>query len=297
MPSITPLNPECIECELPSLPDGFFASRVASMHAANKTLNVPTSLVPIILNSAMQLSEHNTTERINDRWEASGSALKVMTMPEPTADPSINLNDIPHAVDYLFATPGQHVELLSFDPREAGCTALPCSKCQRYHTQVKTIFGREAFACMDSSTLGVTKISGRGRRSFALGLRIECLEGYCKHVGSTLDADFLRLLPREISLQYPCDPTGAEGNNHVSRRFLCTMRSLGRGTDVGASAIELAELEADAEDFELATMLLSAANGKHWRHLSATVGDEVWVALTSEQQVSCMASAPAPVAS
>eukprot|EP00966_Prymnesium_polylepis_P236442 5467827-Prymnesium_polylepis.1 len=165
-------------------------------------------------------------------------------------------------------------------------------RCQRYHTQVKKVYGREEYSCMNASTLGVNKVSGRGRRAFSLGLKVECLEPYCKHVGSTTDADFLRLLPREVSLQYPCDPDGAEGNLHVTRRLLTKMRTLGHDTDAGSSAVVRAELRADAEEFELATMMLDVANGKHWRALDATVGDGVWEALTPPQQAA-LASARA----
>ena len=210
-------------------------------------------------------------------------APQVLTVQGPVSDPTLALSLIPRAVDYLFGLTGQSVEILVFDPREDGCTALPCAKCHSYHTRIKLVHGRETYTVMQNK-LGIAKVSGRGCRSFSVGLVVECLEGYCKHLGSTTNADFLRLLPREVSVQYPCDPGGAEGKQHVTRRVLTVLSSLVRSTDAGASAVVRAELEADGVDFEVATLLLSAANGKHWTALSHTVGDAAWSALDPEEQ-------------
>ena len=51
------------------------------------------------------------------------------------------------------------------------------------------------------------------------------------------------------------------------------MRSLGRTTDAGAAALTRAARESDGEDFEIATILLDVANGKHWEALLDAVVD------------------------
>ena len=65
---------------------------------------------------------------------------------------------------------------------------------------------------------------------------------------------------------------------------MCIIRSLGRDTDAGVAAIVRATEEADGEDFERATMLLDAATGKHWRALSASMGDVAWLDLPPAAQ-------------
>ena len=53
------------------------------------------------------------------------------SLPLPPANPTADLSMIPSKVDYMFGLPGQAVEVLLFDPREAGCDAVSCPHCHR----------------------------------------------------------------------------------------------------------------------------------------------------------------------
>ena len=119
---------------LPALPSDFQSTRLAAMFEHNKLGTVPKALMPVLLAEALRVSEQASFARLHEFWEPRGHALKVLSLTPPVADPTANLEQLPRAADYLYSAPGQSIELLTFDPREDGCSALPCAKCQRCAT-------------------------------------------------------------------------------------------------------------------------------------------------------------------
>jgi hypothetical protein len=83
----------------------------------------------------------------------------------------------------------------------------------------------------------------------------------------------LRALPLEISLRYPCDPDCSSGNLHVARETMTLWDGLCMDSDTGVSTWLRASEAAVAEGFELATLQLIVANGKHYEALRCSTGE------------------------
>ena len=88
----------------------------------------------------------------------------MVTPPSPPADPTTNLLALPDPLEYLLGLRENPFELLLADPREAGCEAVACAKCNSYHTSVMQRNGRDVYTCTTGDACGVNKIVGLRRR-------------------------------------------------------------------------------------------------------------------------------------
>ena len=111
VPDVAPMSLLESMVQLPELPEDFYLTRLGSMEANNKLGTVPAPMLAPLLDIAIAESEATSLARLHRKWVERGTALKVITMPAPITNPTLALTRVPSKMDYLYAMPGQSVEV------------------------------------------------------------------------------------------------------------------------------------------------------------------------------------------